>query len=63
MATPEEHYQVAAGYANQAAQAMGASEAVPTSEVLALAQLQVALGQLAIAIERPGRSLILPNHR
>lgn len=62
MATPEEHYQVAVGYANQATQAMSASEAVPTGEVLALAQLHVALARLQLEIQRPGRGLILPGH-
>lgn len=65
MAKPEEHYAVALQMANMANQVLtNAGEEAPTHEVLALARLHVALGMLAVEIERPGRGLVLPNgHR
>jgi hypothetical protein len=63
MATPEEHYTEALHMASMAAQAMAAVDVCPTPEVLALAQLHVALGQLKLELDRPGRNIILPNHR
>jgi len=62
MATPEQHYAEALNMAGMVAQALAAAgDKAPSSEVLALAQLHVAMGQLQIEISRPGRGLILPN--
>lgn len=61
MATPEEHYAVALGMANQVAQAMASNEGTPAHEIVALAGLHVDLARLQLEIQRPGRSLILPN--
>jgi hypothetical protein len=64
MATAEEHYTEALNMAGMVAQALAAAPQAPTPEVLALANLHIALGHLRLEIERPGRSLILPtNHR
>lgn len=61
MATPEEHYAVALGMANQVGQVLATTEGVPANEILALAALHIDLGRLQLEIQRPGRGLILPN--
>lgn len=62
MATPEEHYAVALGMANQVGAAMQSNPEVPVHDIMALAALHVDLARLQLEIQRPGRSLILPGH-
>lgn len=65
MAKPEEHYAVALGLANEIGvrlQQQPVEERDPMV-VLDLSRIHVELGQLQLAIERPGRSLIVPNGR
>lgn len=62
MPKPEEHYAIGLDLANKINLALGErTEPTPVHEVLALAMLHVELGKLALAMERPGRRLVLPN--
>jgi len=68
MATPEEHYHAAYIYSEQVAQGFVQAQEeggkIMAGEILMLAQLHVAMGQLKLELDRPGRGLVLPpNHR
>ncbi len=68
MATAEQHFATGEAYAQQVAQgfveAQQAGQKINAGEVLMLGQLHVALGQLRVELDRPGRGLVLPtNHR
>lgn len=65
MAKPEEHYAVALDLANEIGVRLLLQ---PVDErdpmvVLDLSRIHVELGNLQLAIQRPGRSLIVPNGR